>query len=93
MEFLYWEMENGHQHSFMTCDEDIMSEFATINKKGELNQKQYQEFVAEKEHTRLAEEKIIKFDELTEEIAEQLLNEDMIADYENDAGTIIPEFF
>lgn len=92
MQLLYWAMENGHEHSFM-CDKNIFKEYATSNEAGELNQEEYQAYIEEKENTRLADEVVIDFDELTVELAQEWLDNDYIAYFEVDDDEIIIEFY
>ena len=82
-QFLYWEMENGHQHSFLIYNtEDVLKEFATENNAGELNQKEYQIYVAAHENTNVIDEVVEEFTELIEELAQKWLDNDYIADFE-----------
>lgn len=92
--FLYWRMANGHEHSYLQMNtQNITEEYATENEEGILTQKQYISYVENTEHTTLEDIEIIMFDEITEEFAQDLLEKDMIADFENDNGEIIIEFY
>lgn len=94
-QFLYWRMENGHEHSFLSFEtEDVLTEFAIENEKGVLTQEEYIEYVEEKEHTILEDIHIINFKELDVELAEKLLENDYIADFEvEDDGEPVIEFY
>ena len=92
---LYWRMENGHEHSYLHFDtENVLKEFATDNEKGELTQEQYITYIEKKEFTQLEDIKIIDFTELTVEFAQELLNNDYIADFEvQENGEPFIEFY
>ena len=93
-EFLYWKMANGHEHSYLTIDTlDIMQEYATENEKGELTQEQYIEYIENKEHTTLEDIEIIEFETVTENLAQSLLDKDMIADFEIEDEEVLIEFY
>jgi len=94
-QFLYWEMENGHQHSYVAIEcEDVLNEFATINKKGELTQEQYREYVAEHERTHVLDQVIETFEgDITEELAQKWEDEDMVAGFEVDEFGVLVEFY
>ena len=92
--FLYWRMENGHEHSFLKFNTaDILQEFAIENEKGEITQEQYMEYIKEKENTNIEDIEIIDFTELNEEFAQSLLDLDMIVDFEIWDGDVVIEFY
>lgn len=94
-QFLYWRMANGHEHSYLHFDtENVLKEFATDNEKGELTQEQYITYIEKNEFTQLEDIKIIDFTELTVEFAQELLNNDYIADFEvQENGEPFIEFY
>lgn len=93
-QFLYWRMENGHEHSYLAIDTaDILQEFAIENEEGELTQQGYISYIEEKENTNLEDIKIIEFKKLNEEFAQSLLDRDMIADFEILDGEVVLEFY
>lgn len=93
-QFMYWRMENGHEHSYLAIDTpDIMREFAIENEEGELTQQGYISYIEEKENTNLEDIKIIEFKKLNEEFAQSLLDRDMIADFEILDGEVVLEFY
>ncbi len=93
-QFLYWRMENGHEHSFMSYENDnILSEFATANECGELTQEEYIEYVEKNEDTILEELIVINFQELTIELSQEWLEKDYIASFELEEKDLIIEFY
>jgi len=93
-QFLYWKMENGHEHSTLAWNtDDVLGEFAIENEAGELTQKEYQIYVSAKENTHLINEVVEDFEVLTVELAQKWLDDDYIADFEVDNDEIIIEFY
>ncbi len=92
-QFLYWKMENGHEHSTLAWNADVLGEFAIENEAGELTQREYQIYVSGKEHTHLINEVVEDFEVLTVELAQKWLDNDYIADFEVDNDEIIIEFY
>jgi hypothetical protein len=82
-QFLYWRMENGHEHSYLEFEtENILNEYATENQEGILTQEQYIDYIERHEHTDIEEIIIEDFNELTIELAQKWLDNDYVANFE-----------
>lgn len=94
--FIYWEMQNGHQHSyygdwndFATFAKDTTETFTAGQ---ELTQEEYMQFIKEYEETDIVE--IIEIDEdiFNEQKAEELYLNGYIAGFYKDSYDLVLEF-